>query len=480
MQKLTFLIILAFIIHTSVLSQSCLPDGIMFYSQESIDNFQTNYPNCTEIEGNVWIAFENITNVDGLSVLTSIGGHLELWNYENDTSLNLSGFINLTSIGGDLNFYSTPLLSLSGFDNLNSIGRDLNIYECYDLTSLSGLKSLTSIGRDVSIHYSLLSNLSGLEKLSSIGGDLWIIQTSLTNLSGLDNLSSIGGDFHIKSNNALENLEGLSSLTDIGGQFIIGRYGSSYQGNPSLVNLLGLDNLISIGGKLEIKENDVLTDLSGLENLKFIGGDLTLEDNPSLASLTGLENLDTLSFGLCLINNEAIESISALQELSVLGGNIWIQYTNNLSSLSGLENINPEYIHKIVLTDNDSLSTCEVKSVCNYLASAGAEIILMRNAPGCNSKAEIEQACDAAGTPDFIGVSDFIISPNPANKEIFVSTKDGVIINEISIYNQLGQKLLHKKKIVNKIDISILGHGLYVIEIVSNSIKIREKLIISK
>ena len=33
----------------------CLPEGITFSTQAEIDNFQTNYPGCTEIEGDVVI-----------------------------------------------------------------------------------------------------------------------------------------------------------------------------------------------------------------------------------------------------------------------------------------------------------------------------------------------------------------------------------------------------------------------------------------
>ena len=35
--------------------ETCLPDGITFVLQSQVDNFQTNYPNCTEIEGSVTI-----------------------------------------------------------------------------------------------------------------------------------------------------------------------------------------------------------------------------------------------------------------------------------------------------------------------------------------------------------------------------------------------------------------------------------------
>jgi hypothetical protein len=36
--------------NTILFSQGCLPEGITFTTQDQIDNFQANYPECTEIE----------------------------------------------------------------------------------------------------------------------------------------------------------------------------------------------------------------------------------------------------------------------------------------------------------------------------------------------------------------------------------------------------------------------------------------------
>ncbi len=55
MKKLILLLALITISHSIGISQGCLPEGITFTTQEQIDNFQTNYPGCTEIEGDVII-----------------------------------------------------------------------------------------------------------------------------------------------------------------------------------------------------------------------------------------------------------------------------------------------------------------------------------------------------------------------------------------------------------------------------------------
>ena len=132
--------------HINVFSQGCLPEGITFTTQEQIDNFQTNYPGCTEIEGDVFIYGYDISNVNGLSCLTVIEGALEI-----------------------LDTYG--LNSLTGLEYLTHIGGDFNLIANESLINLTGLDGLTSVGGDVFINGNQLNILTGLEGLTSIGGD---------------------------------------------------------------------------------------------------------------------------------------------------------------------------------------------------------------------------------------------------------------------------------------------------------------------
>ena len=77
MKQFILIIILLALSYSKVLSQGCLSQGITFTTQAQIDNFQTNYPGCTEIEGSVTIS-GTITNLDSLGVLTSVGGDLNI------------------------------------------------------------------------------------------------------------------------------------------------------------------------------------------------------------------------------------------------------------------------------------------------------------------------------------------------------------------------------------------------------------------
>ena len=136
---------------------TCLPQGITFSTQSQINNFQTNYPNCTQILGFVKIMGSNITNLNGLSILASIGGTLSI--ESNDALTNLTGLTGLTSLGGSgLWIDSNPVLtSLTGLENLISVnggtqGGYLSIHDNPLLTDLAGLEGLTSIGKDLEIY----------------------------------------------------------------------------------------------------------------------------------------------------------------------------------------------------------------------------------------------------------------------------------------------------------------------------------------
>ena len=54
MKKL-FILLFGLFLSVTGSSQSCLPDGITFTRQSEIDNFHINFPNCTQIEGDVTI-----------------------------------------------------------------------------------------------------------------------------------------------------------------------------------------------------------------------------------------------------------------------------------------------------------------------------------------------------------------------------------------------------------------------------------------
>jgi len=64
--KNLFLYFLFLALSLNAIGQSCLPDDTFFYTQEELDDFYVNNPDCNTIEGNLYIWAEDLTNLNGL------------------------------------------------------------------------------------------------------------------------------------------------------------------------------------------------------------------------------------------------------------------------------------------------------------------------------------------------------------------------------------------------------------------------------
>jgi hypothetical protein len=251
------------------------------------------------------------------------------------------------------------------------------------------------------------------------------------------NCTEIDGDVIISWNNYITNLNGLSVLTSIGGNLII-----SY--TTALTSLNGLENLISIGQSLSIGQNAALTSLTGLENLTSIGGDLHLMMNDTLQSLSGLVGLTSIGGGLAIFMNLS------------------------LNSLSGLDNINAGSITDLYIYQNASLSICDVKSVCAYLANPSGIISIFSNATGCSNQEEVHLDCtfgiDEKGSSEY----PLNIYPNPASTAITISTPTIPKKNTtLTIYNINGQAIITRQITddITVFDVSGLSQGVYFVKV---------------
>ena len=414
MKKLTLLIALLIAVQSFGFSQGCLPDGIAFTTQAEIDSFQTNYPNCTEIEGDVYIGYyygTDISNLNGLHILTSIGGNLNIIN--NDALSSLSGLENLTSIGGNLVVRrNAALASLTGLEDVTSIGGDLNIKNNDALTSLTGLEGLTSIGGDLTIGgygdygsgNDALTSLSGLDNINP--GSLTNVDISNNNLlttcnsqwlcdylmnpngtiriydnaEGCNSVIELAmycgntlpclpqGDYYFYSQSDIDNFQNVfPGCTALEGNLII-------RGND-IYNLTGLGQVTSIRGNLSIESNYALTSLSGLEGLTSIGGNLYIESNSALTSLSGLERLTSIKGYFSLSDNYVLTSLNGLEGLTSIEGNFEI-YFNSLISLSGLEGLD-SIGGELYFYHNDALTSL---TGLEGLTSIGGDLNIESNA----------------------------------------------------------------------------------------------------
>jgi len=197
------------IAYSCVSPPPCPEPGILFRNQQQIDDFPLNYPTCTSLSNITIVSAEGeppVTNLNGLSQITSITGDLYIHN--TDSLQTLIGLNNLTSIGGYLQIgaYSDlylgypfrggnkSLYSLEGLNNLTFIGDRLEMYGNNVLTDLTALSNLTSIGEQLKVNQNPnLLDFTGLENLTSIEGTIWISENnSLSSIAALSNIDYSG------------------------------------------------------------------------------------------------------------------------------------------------------------------------------------------------------------------------------------------------------------------------------------------------
>ena len=158
------------------------------------------------------------------SQATILAGNVNLGNQSaiNDFPINhpnCTGITGTVQINGNGNSINTDITNLNGLNGIISIGGDLQINNCQNLTNLNALSSLTSIGNHLYLTQNTsLLNINGLSNLVSISGagvTITIQHCGLTNLNGLSGITSIAGDMVITDNLSLVNLNGINNLNNI-------------------------------------------------------------------------------------------------------------------------------------------------------------------------------------------------------------------------------------------------------------------------
>ena len=228
----------------SVLVFGQCPNQILILgSQNEIDAFPSNYPNCTELTRSLIIGIgsgsQTITNLDGLSQITSIG----LVQNASDDRLSIN--------------FTENLMSLQGLNGLEFV---------------EGL-AISGTG---------ITNFSGLENLTIINGGLDIHENyNLINFEGLSSLEIVDGSFQVGSNALLVNFEGIGDLISTingPGDIVIGD-------NPSLLNLQGLEGWQE-SRNFSIYNNAVLNSIVAIENLEHLNAAtvININDNPNMSN----------------------------------------------------------------------------------------------------------------------------------------------------------------------------------------------------
>lgn len=250
--------------------------------------------------------------------------------------------------------------------------------------------------------------------------------------------TNIEGDVNIVDpyGTQIDNLQGLNVLTSIKGELNI-------ENCDKLHDLSGLNNLTTIGWRLRITNNDALTNLNGLNSLDSIGG-LYIVANNSLTSLSGLDKLRIINGNFQIgrdggLGNPVLTDLSSLISLRSINGELQISSNISLTSLSGLDSIHAASLTRVIIWFNSSLTTCDVKSICENLVIPGLDPIIYSNASGCNSIEEVIMYCNS-GIEEDLSKSQIRVFPNPSSDQFsFTFPLEHASLIKLEVINYLGQ-----------------------------------------
>lgn len=388
---------------------TCTSNTLVFHTQEDINNFPINNPNCEVIPGSIYINItESNINLDGLSQITSIVG-------------------NLTIQDDDGSF-----ASISGLNNINSIGGNLTIHQLSSLSNFDGLNNLISIGGDLIITDNpSIINLNGFNILTTINGNIHIEgNNNLISISNLDSLSTAGTLF-IQNNNSLLNLNVLNNnITLDGGIFIIN--------NTNLLEIPGFNGIITTS-LITIQYNTSLSSISGFNSVTNINNNLEVIYNSSLSAISGFINLNSISGSIKIYDNDVLSNIDGFINLQLINTDFWIINNPLLTNLNGFQSI-LEIGGFVQIRNNNLLSDCAISILCSLFSETSTNNNIYDNSYGCSSVAEIQTNCGipvtCPGNIHFNSVSE--INNFPITYPGCTTIEGDAIIDNINIYNLNG------------------------------------------
>lgn len=458
--KTNLFLIASILIVSNILAQ-CPTTPIVIETQEEIDNFASNYPNCSVLTEELRIngVTNSITNLTGLSGITNANDiyihnteitdftglhnlvtaeHLSVWG--NHTIQNLEGLSGVQSIAFLELFINNAITDVTGMPNLNFI-ENLSIFYNNNLNDLSAFNFITTL-TDLNIGGgNELISLSGLENLQTIDGDLVLSNLQLEDFSELNGLEDINGSLYILNNSLVQDISVFSEINILQDLYLLGC--------PNLSDLSGLENIQIVGGTLRIGLMDQLTDLSIFSNLLY-AGNLDIYQNNNLQSLTGLETLQEIDQTLHLLNNSALVNIEALNGVST------------------------SEIAEVVMSYNTSLSVCTTDFMCTVVNDGSITKFINDNAVGCSSVEEIQKEC-LLGNDDFTFSNAVFIYPNPVSETLQIHVTNELELHTITIYSMLGQKVYETNQ--KGVDFSSLASGVYFVDVLTNRGMVSKKVV---
>ncbi len=358
----------------------------MIETDAELTDFLNNFPNCTELNGDLNLQ-SNVTTTTGLENIVSISGTLTI----RETPIkDLDGLVGLIQIDGSFGIrdvaFTADLANVSLA--LNKIGGQLLISQNSDLSAINALENLLTVD-EVSISSNpVLTELGGLDEVT-IASKLTITDNAaLSNcaIGGVcDALSLPAADLTISGNKVgcanffqveaactgndcpqnitvttnqeiidittaypnCVNLPGNLTVTDDATQLF--RFDLKTVGGDAVFQNLGYSDfdqleLISVGGNFEIISlpNLVSTFANGLLPLQSVGGTFRMQNLPSIENVAAFGNVTSIG-GFWIIACDQLNTandFNAWNGTALTGGRIILDSNPNIEDLSLLSPLN--------------------------------------------------------------------------------------------------------------------------------------------
>ena len=383
MSKIYFTAILL-LIYSALMGQ-CPTGNVTLENQEQVDDFVANYPNCTEISGDLTVGslaqLNSPMDLAALSAIVSVEGTLRIFDlsfYDPDIdeiiSGDLTGLQNIVQVNnlkvGSHDLDGNPTGMPSRFENLNALANLEGIVDTLWLINFSIESELPDFNELTSIDYFLLRGISG-----AIETPQFLNLTFIRDFT-IRNNEFFGSSPILRKVIIPDNLINVTLPENWSGALTTS--GIYIHDNDSLLEITGGANLINIGSNIRIYSNNLLNDLSGFDNLETayseqwnLGGiDLASCYPEFFSSFKNLKKCVDIRISNLEQNcQETVDSIEIAigenaEELIVCGGGVSVAlenvsqiiFTGNLTQASSL-NLNAEMAVGISGFQNlDSLS----------------------------------------------------------------------------------------------------------------------------
>jgi len=450
---LTFVLLSTF----SYTSAQCPPGDVPLNNQAQVDAFIAEYPNCSEINGNLKIgaigfgAYSNIDNISGLGSINRIMGDLLIVN--NNELTNIQGLSQLSYVEGNVHvFYNEHLTNLTGLANLQTINGSLKFLDNPELTTIGGMQDLISVGADMEIAENVaLTNLDAFGKLTTIGGYLTIRDNStLANIHELSKLGAIGGRLSINNNTLIQNLQGLESLATLGGDFNLAL-------NENLTEIGDLSPMMQTSSMLRVAYNPNLSDCAAqafCDHISNGGGVEIIGNAGGCSTVLEIENSCPMTLPVELSGFRA-----EVKNKSVVL--TWKTLTENNNE--GFE----------IQRSNDAINWTAIAWEVGQGNATTTQTYTFTDSRPILGKSYYRLAqTDVDGKiehSEIVIVSFYngVVSvyPNPVDDVLQITVADDMPIENIVVYNTSGSEVMRETAVSNNLNVARLNSGTYIIAI---------------